>query len=174
MNKTAIIGIFAGAIVLIGGLIWYAQPAGDRNTKANTSPALNSVLAAEEPNYNFGTISMANGNVSHAFKVKNTGTETITVSKLYTSCMCTTAKLKITDFSNLSGQAQYGPFGMPGHGSASLIKASIAPDQEAEVEVVFDPNAHGPAGVGRIERVVVLENNAGAPVELEFSATVTP
>ncbi|KKT83316.1 MAG: hypothetical protein UW81_C0021G0020, partial [Candidatus Giovannonibacteria bacterium GW2011_GWC2_44_9] len=41
-------------------------------------------------------------------------------------------------------------------------------------EVVFDPAAHGPAGVGRIERAVYLENSASEALQLKFSATVTP
>ena len=42
------------------------------------------------------------------------------------------------------------------------------------VEVVFDPTAHGPAGVGKIERVVTLENNSSSDLNIMFSAFVTP
>ena len=48
------------------------------------------------------------------------------------------------------------------------------PGDDAVVEVVFDPAAHGPAGIGPIERVVTIENSAGRPLELAFNATVTP
>ena len=63
---------------------------------------------------------------------------------------------------------------MPGHGAIPRINQTINPNEEAVVEVVFDPAAHGPAGVGRIGRTVVIENNSGAPVELSFIALVTP
>src|SRR3989338_1285615 len=45
---------------------------------------------------------------------------------------------------------------------------------EATLEVVFDPAAHGPAGVGRIERVVYVEHSAGDLLEFQISAMVTP
>ena len=81
--------------------------------------------------------------------------------------MCTTASLII-------GDKQFGPVGMPGHGAIPTINQTINANEEATVEVVFDPAAHGPAGVGRIERIVTLENNAGRPVVLQFAALVTP
>jgi hypothetical protein len=81
--------------------------------------------------------------------------------------MCTTATL-IT----LAGKK--GPFGMPGHAPIPSITEIMAPEGRAQVEIVFDPKAHGPAGVGRIERVITLENNTGKPLELGFVAMVTP
>lgn len=54
------------------------------------------------------------------------------------------------------------------------INQTINPGEEASVEVVFDPAAHGPAGVGQIQRTVTIENNTGKPLELGFSAVVTP
>src|SRR3989344_4396057 len=166
MNTKAIVGIFVGTVLLIGGLVWFGQPSGGQNN-VTTSNEPNSVLKTEESSYDFGTVSMANGNVSRIFKVRNIGPETVMMDKLYTSCMCTSASLM------MDGQ-KFGPFGMPGHGAAPSIKANLAPGQEAEIEVVFDPTAHGPAGVGKIERVVILENSAGSPVEFNFSANVTP
>ena len=63
---------------------------------------------------------------------------------------------------------------MGGHGFIPSINETINPGEEASVEVVFDPKAHGPAGVGKIQRVVTIDNNAGSPMELSFSALVTP
>lgn len=163
-NKT-IISIIVGVIVL-GGLVWIARP-GVKNTSVAQSSS-NGMLSVEEANnYDFGTISMAAGNVTHQFKIKNTSSDSVTVEKMYTSCMCTTATL-------IANGKQFGPYGMPGHGAIPKIGQVIGVDEEAIVEVVFDPAAHGPAGVGRIERVVVLENNAGEPIELQFVAVVTP
>jgi hypothetical protein len=81
--------------------------------------------------------------------------------------MCTTALL-------VKGVKQFGPFGMPGHAPIPAIDQTLAPGERAYVEVVFDPAAHGPAGVGLIERVVTIENSAQQPVQLAFSARVTP
>lgn len=81
--------------------------------------------------------------------------------------MCTTAVLVIDD-------KRSGPYGMPGHGFIPKINETMNVGEEATVEVIFDPAAHGPAGVGRIERKITIENNAGQSLELEFTALVTP
>jgi hypothetical protein len=81
--------------------------------------------------------------------------------------MCTTATL-------VTPSGRRGPFGMPGHTPIPSIRERLAPGEMAQVEVVFDPAAHGPAGVGRIDRTVTLQNDAGAPLELAFTAMVTP
>src|SRR5665648_1253176 len=71
--------------------------------------AMDSMLSATESQYDFGTISMKDGDVYHDFKIKNTGIEQVTVSKLSTSCMCTKASLT-------AGDKTEGPFSMEGHG----------------------------------------------------------
>ena len=101
------------------------------------------------------------------FKIKNNGDKEVKVSKLYTSCMCTSASLITSD-------GRRGPFSMPGHSSIPVIDVPLKAGEEAEIEVVYDPAAHGPAGVGRIERDVILENDAGAPLTLKIAANVTP
>lgn len=164
MNKT-IISIVVGILVL-GGLIWIARPDAQSISSAPTSS--NGTLTVEEANnYDFGTISMAAGKVKHQFKIKNTSSEAVSIEKMYTSCMCTTAELTV-------GVKRFGPYGMPGHAAIPKINQAINPNEEAIVEVVFDPAAHGPAGVGRIERTVTLENNSGRSLELQFAAIVTP
>jgi len=151
---------------MLGGLIWIARP--DGQSSSASSATSNDILTVEEANnYDFGTISMAAGKVRHTFKIKNISEKTVIVNKIYTSCMCTTAIF------SLSGK-QFGPYGMPGHGIISGINQAINPGEEADVEVIFDPAAHGPAGVGQIQRTITIENNAGRPVELLFAAIVTP
>lgn len=81
--------------------------------------------------------------------------------------MCTVATLGIRG-------ERFGPYGMPGHGFIPKIGQTINPNEEAIVEVVFDPAAHGPAGVGRIQRIITIENDSGQPLELQFTALVTP
>lgn len=67
-----------------------------------------------------------------------------------------------------------GPFGMPGHGAIPTINEALEPGTEATIEVVFDPAAHGPAGVGKVNRVVTVETASGEALQLSFQATVTP
>lgn len=168
MNKT-ITSIIVVILTLIG-LIWIAQPNAEsgKDNKASVSTVGTGALTVEEAsNYDFGVISMAAGTVARVFTIKNTGSETVTINKMYTSCMCTTAELTV-------GGKQFGPYGMPGHGAIPTINQIVNPNEEATVEVVFDPAAHGPAGVGRIVRNITIENSAGRPIELTFSAVVKP
>lgn len=156
-------------IVILAGLYWVSRlnSAPSEPVEANAVSSIGA-LSVEESSFDFGNISMAKGKVSHIFKVKNTGSEAVVLSKLYTSCMCTIASLK-------NGGSEQGPFGMLGHGYVPSFKEVLSPGGEAEVEVVFDPAAHGPAGVGKISRVVSLENNSkGGQLDIEISANVTP
>lgn len=164
-QKNMLIG-FAAAAVFFVGLVWVTQPeTPGRAGNANSNGPV--VLSATETSYDFGTVSMAVGKVSRRFIVENPTSSPVTLTKLYTSCMCTIASLVI-------GDRRVGPFGMPGHGFTPSISEVLGSGQSIEVEAVFDPNAHGPAGVGRIDRVVTLENDAGAPFEFNFSANVVP
>jgi hypothetical protein len=163
MKKSTIIGIAVG-IIALGAAITLAKP----NQQSSSMPAMINSPASgtntRENSYDFGQISMRAGTVKKIFTIQNENP--LMVKKIYTSCMCTTATLNTADES-------FGPFGMPGHGFIPSINAIIQPQQEANIEVVFDPAAHGPAGVGRIERIVVLETD-GEPLEFSISATVTP
>ena len=164
MNSKILVSVVV-SVAALGALVWFAQ---STSTPVNEQRAqVNSALAAEETSYDFGTISMAEGPVRHTFTIRNSQSAPFRVAKLYTSCMCTTALLSL-------GGRQFGPYGMPGHGGIGGIGAELAPDETASIEVVFDPAAHGPAGVGKIERVVVVEGESVAPFELRFSAVVTP
>lgn len=166
MNKTTIIGIVI-VIIVLGGIVWIARPNSQSAPTASLSSSSNGTLEAEETNFDFGTISMAAGNVKHRFKIKNVGNSPVTVRKIYTSCMCTTSVLVIDG-------KRFGPYGMPGHGFIPKIDETMSVGEEAAIEVVFDPAAHGPAGVGRIQRTITIENNTGQPLEFGFTALVTP
>ena len=74
--------------------------------------------------------------------------------------MCTEATL-------VTSTGKRGPFGMPGHAPIPAISERLAPGEMAEVDVVFDPAAHGPAGIGRIERNVTVQNGPARRVEDE-------
>lgn len=126
-----------------------------------------SVLGVDHNAYDFGTVSMAKGEVAHEFRIKNNGTQEIKIGKIYTSCMCTTAQF-------IRGEIKKGPFGMQGHGYIPPVNESLAPSEEAIVKVVFDPAAHGPAGVGPIKRTVYVEGVNSRLAEFNFSANVTP
>lgn len=163
-TRNLTIGLIAGGL-LIGGLAFLASPSGSKKSGATGTPT---VLKADPTYFDFGTISMKNGVVKRAVTIQNPTSENIAITQLSTSCMCTSATLKTSD------AKQYGPFGMQGHGFIPRIDATLLPNDTATVDVTFDPNAHGPAGVGRISRTVYLENSAGRPLEINFSVSVTP
>jgi hypothetical protein len=172
-----LIGILM-ALVVLGGLIFLARPdpTKESNTPSSTiaqgNPVLNgnslgALVAVGSATHDFGSISMKKGVVNHTFNIKNMGMEAITINKMYTSCMCTTATL-------YKGEKVWGPFGMPGHGRIPKIEEKLVSGEEGEVRISFDPAAHGPAGVGTISRSIYLENNGAEKLELQFSALVTP
>lgn len=160
--KNTLITVFV-SLALFGGIVFIARQ--DKTALPVSVEA--GALAAEESRYDFGRISMAAGNVSRVFRVKNNSADSVIVSKIYTSCMCTLASIKTKDGVD-------GPFGMPGHGFMPKVNRVISPGEEAEVEVTFDPAAHGPAGIGFVERTIYLESGKVRPLELVFSVTVTP
>ena len=67
-----------------------------------------------------------------------------------------------------------GPFKMPGMGYVPPANETIKAGESRVVRVVYDPNAHGPAGVGRIDRFVTLTDANGGTLQLEIKALVTP
>jgi hypothetical protein len=133
---------------------------------AVASPAQASLLA-KETFFDFGSISMAAGNVSHRYWFRNESATPVLIRRIYTSCMCTTATF-------VKGGRVVNRYGMPGHGPLPSVDETLAPGEAAYVDVVFDPAAHGPAGLGRTARVVTIESNTGLPLELRLTANVRP
>lgn len=162
-----VMSIFVIALVV---LAWWASPRTDSPSEGTVAAETDVIgtLVAEDGAYDFGTVSMAAGKVSYTYRVSNKSESPVLVAKLYTSCMCTEASL-------VAGDTRKGPFGMPGHGYVPRLNQTIQPGEEVGIEVVFDPAAHGPAGVGRVDRVIYLEQADGSkPLQLTFSATVQP
>ncbi len=169
--KEIIIGVLSAAAVL-GLLFFFASPRADEPAPAASAgsgaPGLAAgTLVPAEASFDFGSISMAKGKVSHTYLIRNTSDAPVLIRKMYTSCMCTEASL------TLAGQ-KLGPFGMPGHALVPSINQKVGPGEEISVEAVFDPAAHGPAGLGRINRAVILEVENGIPVQVVFTANVIP
>lgn len=181
-DKNKIITFVIVIAFLFIGLFFFAKPDQNENKKnkagilpegteelANSHTAgINDILSAEETFYDFGTISMANGNVSKVFKVTNSTNTDIFIPSLTTSCMCTAAYLIQPD------GTKKGPFGMPGMGFVPKLNEMIEAGESVNIEVVYDPNAHGPAGVGMIDRFVYLEDINGNKLQFEIKANVTP
>ncbi len=161
--------IFA-AVVLVAAIGFVIFSRGGEKGEAKAPVQSASVLGILENDFDFGTISMKDGDVSKVFELENRGTESIFINKVYTSCMCTVAKI-----TTAKGETS-GPYGMPGHGGGvSKSNVVIGAGEMVRVEAIFNPAAHGPSGVGLANRTVFIETNSTQTpkVELNFTATVT-
>ena len=162
------IAILSGIIiVIIGGLTWLGGSSKSAPTAA-VGGKFAGALTVKESNYDFGTISMAKGKVTQDFVLENQSKDDVNIGEVFTSCMCTEAELH-------AGGKSAGPFGMQGHGLARSADLTVKVGEKLIVKTIFDPAAHGPAGVGSIERQIVIGTSAGKdPIVLEFKAIVTP
>lgn len=164
MNKSNLIGISIGILGLLA-ITSLIGPSTNASGKAiNDTP---SVLSAVVSNYDFGKVPIGGGLVRHSYVLRNDTTLPVVISKIYTSCMCTEATLRIAD-------ATFGPYRMPGHRAVPSVDQVLLPGAEVSIDVVFDPAAHGPAGIGPVSRVVSIEDGTGGKVDLGFKALITP
>lgn len=117
--------------------------------------------------YNLGDVSRTGGIISKEYVLKNTTDKPMNLYRITTSCMCTKAKVivdgKETDF-----------FSMESSGDQNVpVNLKIKPGQEVKVIFQFDPNAHGPKGVGLIDRSVsLIFSDPKGIKELKFSGNV--
>lgn len=169
-SKTVII-VLVICLIFVGLFVWGYTDKGGTTTSVldrSGSETSQSGLTASETLYDFGTISMKNGKVDKIFKVTNSTDKDVEVTDIMTSCMCTTVFLETT-------AGEKGPFGMAGHGGPMVsVDEIIKAGESRDLKVVFDPNAHGPAGVGQIDRFIILTDVTGAELKLEIKAVVTP
>ena len=128
---------------------------------------VNSNLVIDESFKDIGTISMENGKVNIDYLLTNKGTESVVIKEMYTSCMCTQARLII------NGEKSQ-KVGMKKTGFYNDIFKVIEPGGSAVVTVVFDPNAHGPQGTGVNMGSIFLETNLSdmSTIELKFQVNV--
>ncbi|MEK7213843.1 MAG: DUF1573 domain-containing protein [Patescibacteria group bacterium] len=180
MKSRTIIIVLILCFIFIGIFIWgYSNSDKSKSSDQNPTASVQGItksqnsinsLTTSETSYDFGMISMKNGDVTKEFIVNNPTNKDITVNTVITSCMCTTAF--ITD---MDGNVIKGPFGMPGHGGlVSPANEIIKAGESRKIRVVYDPNAHGPAGIGQINRFIELTDSNGAKLQLEIKANVTP
>lgn len=155
------------AVIAVGLLLWGARGAPSQNVAALATGITAGTIGGEVPSYDFGAVSMLRGNVEHDFTFTNTENVPLAVNSVETSCMCTRAILVLQD------GKEFGPFGMAGHGFNPSVDASVPVGEKFTIRAIFDPAAHGPAGIGIIERDVLVGTNKGS-ITMHFKAQVTP
>ncbi|MDO8743132.1 MAG: DUF1573 domain-containing protein, partial [Candidatus Azambacteria bacterium] len=141
----ALLGIIA---VVITGLVWFTNGSKKTPTAAIGGEA-GGALTVQESKYDFGTVSMAKGKVSKDFLLENKSAGDVNIGEVFTSCMCTEAELSV-------GSKSAGPFGMQGHGLTRNANLVVKSGETLTVKTIFDPTAHGPSGVGPIQRQIVI------------------
>ncbi len=123
-------------------------------------------ITLAESKKDLGIVSQQDGIVSTLFTIKNEGKSDLVVDKLSSSCGCTSASLIY--------QGEEGPrFYMAGHGHDepdASWQVSIAPSDEAQIKVYYDPTVH-PDLVGSVTRTVSVHTND--PVDFETKITIT-
>lgn len=113
---------------------------------------------------NLGDIPIGGGLVDTEFRLKNTGSEPVTLLYGETSCMCTKAVVKRNN-GEISSSIE-----MPGHGGSSgRMDMTIESGEEAILAATFDPMAHGPSALGPIQREIVIKTNSKTTPEVRFS-----
>lgn len=164
------IGIILAWVAVVAGIVYFVpfnKIIPSRVIEDEKSDVVNAKLVADHNEYDFGIIQITGGKVKHSYRLKNEGSDSLQISKVFTSCMCTTAQVKMTD-----GKV-YGPFGMSGHGGDTSAKIAVPAGQEVELTIEFDPMAHGPDAIGPIQRVVYVKTDVvKEPLGVSFTANV--
>lgn len=151
-----IIAVVGGSLLISVGLIFGL-------------PAIKSSGGQMEINpleYNLGDISMAAGPVTKTYEIKNNGDTELKIDKIWTSCDCTTALLRIVD--RVSPE-----LGM--HTKLPLWSEKLAPGETGFLDLTFDPAFHGHEGVGQITRAAYISTSdlQNSKAEVRLIANVT-
>lgn len=123
-------------------------------------------ITSAEVKKDLGTVNQSLGMVTTNFAIKNEGKSDLIIDKLSSSCGCTSASLV---YKGVEGPRFY----MAGHGHEdpdASWKVAIAPGDEAQVKVYYDPSVH-PDLTGPVTREVSVHSND--PVDFETKLTIT-
>lgn len=162
MDKRIKILIISAVILIVGGTVIGMAVA--NKEEGESQIAGSPKLEVSEKRYDLGTISMADGLARHRVELTNSGDGDLTLSSIKTSCMCTEAVL-------VAGGKKSPKFGM--HTTSAFWSETIGPGESAELEIIYDPNAHGPEATGPVTRTVTLLSNDGNKVNARMDITFT-
>lgn len=122
-------------------------------------------LEVSETEYDFGTVPLMGGILKKTFEIKNNGDGDLVIGPLWTSCHCTSAIFKW----NGKQSPEFNMAKIP-------WSQKLAPGETGQIEVIFDPAFHGPAGIGAAIRAIFFETNdpQNESPEVRIVANVTP
>jgi len=113
------------------------------------------IIEVTPKNYDFGTVSQAQGVVTIELTLKNKGKGELVINGMRTSCGCTRASLIV--------DGEEGPlFGM--HNNPVGWRARLAPGEQARLKVYYDPNVHGEIRGPVSREIEIYSNDPRSPV----------
>jgi hypothetical protein len=159
--KTIIIGLILTLVLVFGGVFLVTKT----SQVATLAQDQNVNVTIDKLSHDWGQIGINDGKVRAEFALTNSGSASLKLANVSTSCMCTTAQVEID-----GRKSPY--FGMHQKSSWS---GEVAPGGVAKLVVEFDPAFHGPEGIGQITREITVETNDPDQKQLAFttSAVVT-
>ena len=101
--------------------------------------------------FDFGNINIEGGLIDHSFIFTNDSESELLIKNLFTSCGCTAAEVELSDGTRSP------KFGM---NDSSTWGQVVAPGEEFEVVVTYDPMAHGPNATGEMNRSVIMVSSS--------------
>ncbi|MCR4280468.1 MAG: DUF1573 domain-containing protein [Candidatus Komeilibacteria bacterium] len=149
--------IISGLAVVLVLVVVYAL------SSKTAEPVVDAQLRVAETNWNWGDIAMRDGIASKEVEMTNDSSTPITITRMETSCMCTTVQIMHVDGSKSALR------GMVGHGSNATLSETIAAGETVKLKINFDPNAHGPNATGRMSRSIILQTNSQAQPEIRLT-----
>lgn len=163
MNEKKIIILIAvvSILILFGGV--YIISATSQVAPQISASSNATAFTTTPTSTDFGTVKYSAKSVVRTFVIENTGSDTLKLFNIKTSCHCTKAHATIDGLD--------GPdFGMSG---ISSWIGEVKPGKDAKIVVSFDPTYHGLAGVGPVSRFISVETNDKANSKITFTLTGT-
>ena len=155
-EKKIIIGVIIFTFFLLGSSV-YVLGSGEKAEAVTATQNAKAEIPVQQ--FDWGTIDYNGPKATKVFNIKNDGTEPLKLTKIKTSCHCTTAQLSINNNkSPLFGMNESSPW-----------VGTVEPGKEAQLEVIFDQTFHGPSGIGPVERYVNVETNDASQPKIQFA-----
>jgi len=139
-----------------------------RNALLKTLPADRPILVAEPESVDLGRVQIDGGVVTVTFTLRNAGQSDLTLFGALTSCGCTTAAIETPEGASP-------PFGANAAENPADWSVVLAPGEEAQMVVTFDPLFHGPEGTGRVRRTISIlsDDPLNRWLDVAFEAEIT-
>lgn len=144
-KKLVILGIIA--LIVIGAGVVFGFSGGFDGQQSSDG-----ALTAEPVGMNMGDIDIFGGKKFISFVLANNGDEPIEITSAYTTCMCTEAYLDDLVITM----------------HTPIYIGKIQAGGRKNVNVSFDPLAHGPDATGPVIREIIFKTNSLSTPEVKF------